>query len=98
MNLGEPPTPADSIGQPVSEVAALRAQLAHLQNTLRQALHHDLPAPVRHIAGFVQVIEEDYGAVLPPEVAEHLQTISSAAVQLRTQLASLAQQLSDGAI
>ena len=98
MNPGEPPAPADSSDPPISEVAALRAQLAHLQNTLRQALHHDLPAPVRHIAGFVQVIEEDYGAVLPPEVAAHLQTISSAAVQLRTQLASLAQQLADAAI
>ena len=60
-------------------VAQLQAELQRVRHTLG----HDLCAPLRHIAGFVQVIQEDHGSTLPAEVRQHLDTIANAAAQMR---------------
>jgi light-regulated signal transduction histidine kinase (bacteriophytochrome) len=58
---------------------ALEAELARL----RHVLAHDLKAPLRHITGYAQVIEEDHGQGLDPVLAAHLKTITQAAAALR---------------
>jgi signal transduction histidine kinase len=39
------------------------------------SVSHDLRAPLRAIAGFVQILEEDYGATLDPGARRHLERV-----------------------
>ena len=39
------------------------------------SVSHDLRAPLRAIAGFVQILEEDHGASLDPEARRHLERV-----------------------
>lgn len=63
------------VAQLAGELAAARAQMAHL----RFMVSHELRAPLRHIGAFVQVIEEDHGETLDAAVRGHLKTIQDAA-------------------
>jgi light-regulated signal transduction histidine kinase (bacteriophytochrome) len=47
-------------------------------------------APLRHITGYAQVIEEDFGPGLDPQLAAHLKTMTQAAATLRRLIASAA--------
>jgi signal transduction histidine kinase len=57
--------------QMLREVEALRAENAELE-AFGAAAAHDLRAPLRAIAGFARVLDEDFGAALGPEGAAHV--------------------------
>jgi PAS domain S-box-containing protein len=46
------------------------------------SVSHDLRAPLRAVSGFSQIVLEDYGAQLPEEGKEHLQTICEGAQRM----------------
>jgi PAS domain S-box-containing protein len=48
------------------------------------SVSHDLRAPLRAVSGFSQIVLEDYGALLPDEGREHLQTIRDGAQRMGT--------------
>ena len=68
-----------------AHIAALQAELARL----RHAIGHDLRAPVRHIVGFVQVIQEDHPELAQHPAAAHWATIAKAADNLNQQITNL---------
>ncbi|HWF19471.1 MAG TPA: ATP-binding protein [Verrucomicrobiae bacterium] len=46
------------------------------------SVSHDLRAPLRHIDGFIEILQENVAAKLDAESREHLQTIAQAARQM----------------
>lgn len=48
------------------------------------SVSHDLRAPLRHIAGYVELVQEELGPSLEPQPRRHLNTIRSAAGQMGT--------------
>jgi light-regulated signal transduction histidine kinase (bacteriophytochrome) len=46
------------------------------------SVSHDLRAPLRAVSGFSQIVLEDYGAQLPEEGKQHLQTICDGAQRM----------------
>ena len=57
------------------ELAALRAEMQEFTYTVS----HDLRAPLRHILSFAQLVQEDAGHLLNPEVQGFLDTIGGSA-------------------
>jgi len=45
---------------------------------------HDLKAPLRHIAGFSNALEEDYGDYLPPKGKQYLNKIKASVARMQT--------------
>jgi len=43
--------------------------------TFSYSVSHDLRAPLRAIAGFVQILDEDHGATLPADARRHLERV-----------------------
>lgn len=70
--------------------AARNAEKANLQlQTINQELEafsysvsHDLRAPLRHIAGYVSILQESHASKLDAEGSRHLETISNAAKRM----------------
>ena len=46
------------------------------------SVSHDLRAPVRHISGFAQILEEEFSNQLDPEGKDYLQRIISSALRM----------------
>jgi light-regulated signal transduction histidine kinase (bacteriophytochrome) len=63
----------------------LRARTAELELANRElasfsySVSHDLRAPLRHVDGFVKLLQEDMAGKLDPSAARHLDTIAAAA-------------------
>lgn len=67
---------------PESRIAALEAELAAVRAEMQDftaTVSHDLRAPLRHIVSYVQLVQEDAGPQLEPEVLDFLATISDSA-------------------
>lgn len=67
---------------PESRIAALEAELAAVRAEMQDfaaTVSHDLRAPLRHIVSYVQLVQEDAGPQLEPEVMDFLATISDSA-------------------
>ena len=78
-------TDTERIAALQTELAAVRAEMQALTATVS----HDLRAPLRHITSYVQLVQEDAGPVLTPEVQGFLTTISDSARHLGAQLDGL---------
>ena len=67
----------DHLEQQVQErTAQLNVANADLE-AFSYSVSHDLRAPLRHIAGFSQILSEDYGPKMDPEAQRHLDRILS---------------------
>src|SRR5207249_939228 len=61
------------------------AQLEAANQELEAFSHsvsHDLRAPLRHIAGYLEILQSETAAELPERTRQHLTTISEAAKQM----------------
>ena len=67
------------------ELSQARAELEEFT----QSVSHDLRAPLRHITSYVQIVVEEMGSELKPDVAVHLQTVTQAARQMGHQIDGL---------
>jgi light-regulated signal transduction histidine kinase (bacteriophytochrome) len=77
-----------------NRVAALESELAQLRAEMQEftaTVSHDLRAPLRHIVSYVQLVQEDAGPLLSPEVQEFLTTITDSARHMGCLLDGLAQ-------
>ena len=72
----------ESPESPESRIAVLQAELAAVRAEMQDftaTVSHDLRAPLRHIVSYVQLVQEDAGPQLEPEVLDFLATISDSA-------------------
>lgn len=75
MMNASPESPKSRITTLEAELAAVRAEMQDFTATVS----HDLRAPLRHIVSYVQLVQEDAGPQLEPEVLGFLSTISDSA-------------------
>jgi len=76
-----------------THIAALEAELADLRAEMQQftaTVSHDLRAPLRHIAAYAQLVQEDAGPQLDAEVQGFLSTITDSARHMGVLLDGLA--------
>ncbi len=67
------------------ELTQARAELEEFT----QSVSHDLRASLRHVTAYVQIVTEELGDELKPEVAAHLQTVTQAARHMGRQIDGL---------
>jgi two-component system, OmpR family, sensor kinase len=77
-----------------AELAAVRREMQALTATLG----HDLHAPLRHIVAYTQLVQEDAGPQLTPEVQGFLATITDSARHLGAMLDGLLELSRIGAV
>ena len=73
-------------------ITALEAELAAVRAEMQNftfAVSHDLRAPLRHIASYAQLVQEDAGPQLSVEVQEFLTTITDSARHMGVMLDGL---------
>lgn len=77
-----------------AEIARLQRELTQARAELQDftyAVSHDLRASLRHVSAYAQIIQEDLGAQLTPDIAAHLVTVQQAAQQMARQIDGLAE-------
>jgi len=83
----------DTAAQPFPQrIAQLEAELAAARRAMQDftyTVSHDLRAPLRHIAAYAQLVQEDAGPQLSAEVQGFLGTITDSARHMGTMLDAL---------
>ena len=83
---------AEDLKQAVLDNARLQRELNQARAELEeftQSVSHDLRASLRHVTAYVQIVSEELGDDLKPDVANHLQTVTQAARQMGRQIEGL---------
>lgn len=70
--------------QRVAERTASLTDLLSQMETFSYTISHDLRAPLRSMAGFAQVLKDDYGAVLDAEGRQYVERIVRASERMST--------------
>lgn len=85
-------TPNERIAELESLLEKHATELAEVKKELEDlnySISHDLRAPLRHIAGFAQIMAEDYGEQMAAPCRQHLQNIQDGARKMNVLLESL---------
>jgi len=90
---------ANSVDVPQARVEELERLLEQRTAELRDArkdlddfsysVSHDLRAPLRHVAGYAKIVEEDYGSRLDPQCLHYLDSIQQSAQKMSALLDDL---------
>jgi len=93
---GEPLAPAPQEAMPqesqASDIKRLQCELLQARAELDDftySVSHDLRASLRHVSAYAQIIQEDLGERLTPDIAAHLATVQQAAKQMTHQIEGL---------
>jgi PAS domain S-box-containing protein len=65
----------------VQRTAELQAANKELE-AFTYSVSHDLRAPLRHISGFSKILDEEFGASLPPDAQRHLRRIQEGILRM----------------
>lgn len=68
----------ERVAQRTAELKDANAELS----AFNYSVSHDLRAPLRHIEGFIRILEEDYADRLPPEGRRYLERVRAGSVRL----------------
>jgi light-regulated signal transduction histidine kinase (bacteriophytochrome) len=94
MNPGPETSPSDAedLKQALIGNQRLQREVSQARTELEeftQSVSHDLRASLRHVTAYVQIVTEELGDDLKPDVAAHLQTVTQAARQMGRQIDGL---------
>lgn len=86
------PPGAEDLKQALLDNERLQRELLQARAELEeftQSVSHDLRASLRHVTSYVQIVAEELGDGLKPDVAAHLQTVTQAARHMGRQIDGL---------
>jgi light-regulated signal transduction histidine kinase (bacteriophytochrome) len=85
-------TPNERLAELEALLEKQTAELAEVKRELEDlnySVSHDLRAPLRHIAGFAQIMAEDHSEQMDPKCRQYLQSVEDGARRMNVLLESL---------
>jgi light-regulated signal transduction histidine kinase (bacteriophytochrome) len=84
--------PSELLESQANDIKQLQRELLQARTELDDftySVSHDLRASLRHVSAYAQIIQEDLGERLTPDIAAHLATVQQAAKQMTRQIEGL---------
>jgi len=84
--------PSELLASQANDIKQLQRELLQARTELDDftySVSHDLRASLRHVSAYAQIIQEDLGEQLTPDIAAHLATVQQAAKQMTRQIEGL---------